>query len=124
MLTKGGGISLVPMLNPSAHDDGGLQIHGVFGLVREVGPAVFHAAHPGVRIGGRLPFLVGGLLLFPFPVEPDPLRGGERRFLSRLLGQTIHILPIPFLRVLTHDAPHGRVGFHHGGIQTEPAAFQ
>lgn len=72
------GFLVDPRLRPPfrfADVDASLEIHGVLGLVSQVGPPVLHLRDLGVRIMRMLPVVIRSFLL-PFSVDPGQNRPG------------------------------------------------
>ena len=91
------------------------QIDDVFCLVGQMRPAVLHLRNAAVGIGGRLPIVVGDLLLRPCFVESPQIFVG-RVLDAGLCGQSPEILFPILTRVLPLDALHCRVGLQQRRI--------
>jgi len=100
----------------------GVEVDGMLGFVRQMGPAVFHLRDLRVGIPGMRPVFVRRLL-FPLAVQPRQVL--PRRCLdARGLREPRQKLLIGFLGIPPHDAAHGGVGFQRRRIDRDRLALQ
>jgi hypothetical protein len=65
-------VALVGCLQRHGHQRSACQIHGMFGLVRQVRTPILHLRDARIRVAGAYPLLIGSLLL-SLPVQPHQL---------------------------------------------------
>lgn len=116
-------VAAVRTWHGDADDRAGVEIDGVFGLVRRMRSAVLHSRDLGVRSCGWVQSCIRALLL-PLPIDPsksarvgvpsaDPGRFCERR----------QELFIALAAIASHDAPQRRVRIQRGRVDACPLAF-
>ena len=111
-------VPLVGLVDIGGDNRSGVQVHGVFGLVGEVGAAILHLGNPRVLVALRLPVLVRKLFALALAIHAGQLFTG-RRLDPAVLGDALKHLLVRFSCIPAHDRTHGRVGFHGRSIDTK-----
>ena len=117
---EGRGVAAIAAMNVRRHHGAGVEIDGVFRLVRKPRATVLHARDPRLRIARAGPFGVADLLGLAPTIEPPELVVARRldAALGGELGQ--HLAPA-LARLAAGDDAHRRVRFHGRGV--DPDAF-
>src|SRR5260370_17605209 len=100
------------------HDGTSVHVHGVLGLVRQMGAPVFHLRDPRLLVRRTLPLFVRRPLL-ALPIQSRQILP-RRRLHPRRLGQSPQELLIRLARVPPHVRPHPRVRFQRRRVHPHP----
>ena len=110
-------VALVRPLHRHHHYRSRLQVYGMFRLVRQVRPPIFHLRDARLRIVRVHPLPVRSLLL-SLPVQPRQLLP-RRRLDSRFLRQPRQKLRVALPALPPHNAPQRRIRFQRRRIDPQ-----
>ena len=112
-------VPFVGRMDRRRHDDAGIEVDRVFGLISKMRRAVLHLGDLRIGIGFARPILVRELLALPLAVEPDKVIDRRRRY-AALLSHPRQHLAIGLATVATHDGSQRGVGLHRRTVDADP----
>ena len=115
-------VAFVGRVDRRRHDDAGVEVDRMLGLVGEMRRPVLHPGDLRIRIGRARPVLVRQLLALAGAIEPDEIVD-RRRCDAALLRHPGQHLAIGLAAVAPHDGSQRGVGFHRRAVDADPLAL-